>query len=251
MLPPADRLDWPAASRAASDRPCRARPPRPRWQAPAYRGEGRSTQGRPAGRRRAPPDRRSSVVLRAQAALALSETRPSGTPLRSSGARPSQGRWRARDFVARRRSSSLLHREALLSQGYPQALRRRVFFALAFARLVAGFAGRDAADFLTSSTTSCHQCSAGSLSKPSSRRRVSPNWGSWCQPSQSARLRHVPTITRRSGLSVGWRSCPPTQPGLFFAADRRARIAASHSPPASSFRWTCVTIVIIELVLLR
>src|SRR4029077_3709840 len=60
----------------------------------------------------------------------------------------------------------------------------------------------------------------------------------------------VPTITRRSGLSDGRRSCPPTQPGRFFAADRRVRIAVSHSRPAPSFRCTCVTIVIIELVLL-
>jgi hypothetical protein len=105
-------------------------------------------------------------------------------------------------------------------------------------------------NFLTSSTTSCHQCSAGPLSSPSSRRRVSANCGSWCQASQSARALHVPTITRLSGLSDCWRSCPPTQPGVFFAADRRVRIAVSHSRPAPSFRCTCVTIVIIELVLL-
>src|SRR4029077_13098998 len=104
--------------------------------------------------------------------------------------------------------------------------------------------------FLTLTTTSCHQCSAGPFSNPSSRCRVAANCGSWCQASQSARVRHVPTITRRSGLSDGRRSCPPTQPGRFFAADRRVRIAVSHSRPAPSFRCTCVTIVIIELVLL-
>jgi len=131
--------------------------------------------------------------------------------------------------------------------------RRRGFFVLAFdVRLVVCFeAGGGAASyFLTSSTTSCHQCSAGPFSNPSSRRRVAANCGSWCQVSQSARVLHVPTITRRSGLSDGLRSCPPTQPGRFFAADRRVRIAVSHSPPAPSFRCTCVTIVIIELVLL-
>ena len=136
---------------------------------------------------------------------------------------------------------------------HSRAYRRRGFFVLAFdVRLVVCFdAGGGAASyFLTSSTTSCHQCSAGPFSSPSSRRRVSANCGSWCQASQSARVLHVPTITRRSGLSDGLRSCPPTQPGRFFAADRRVRIAVSHSPPAPSFRCTCVTIVIIELVLL-
>src|SRR6266481_8190163 len=136
---------------------------------------------------------------------------------------------------------------------HSQAYRRRGFFVLAFdVRLVVCFdAGGGAASyFLTSSTTSCHQCSAGPFSNPSSRRRVSANCGSWCQVSQSARVLHVPTITRRSGLSDGRRSCPPTQPGRFFAADRRVRIAVSHSRPAPSFRCTCVTIVIIRLVLL-
>src|SRR6266852_3198362 len=136
---------------------------------------------------------------------------------------------------------------------HSQAYRRRGLFVLAFdVRLVVCFdAGGGAASyFLTSSTTSCHQCSAGPFSNPSSRRRVSANCGSWCQVSQSARVLHVPTITRRSGLSDGLRSCPPTQPGRFFAADRRVRIAMSHSPPAPSFSCTCVTIVIIELVLL-
>src|SRR5262245_46611534 len=42
----------------------------------------------------------------------------------------------------------------------------------------------DATAFRTSSTTSCHQCSAGEFSSPSSRWRVSANRGSWCQPSQ-------------------------------------------------------------------
>src|SRR5260370_25919474 len=134
-----------------------------------------------------------------------------------------------------------------------QTYRRRGVFVLAFdVRLVASFdaGGRVGLSSLTSSTTSCHQCSAGPFSNPSSRRRVSANFGSWCQASQSARVLHVPTITRRSGLSDGLRSCPPTQPGRFFAADRRVRIAVSHSCPAPSFRCTCVTIVIIELVLL-
>jgi hypothetical protein len=87
-----------------------------------------------------------------------------------------------------------------------------------------GAAGGDVAAFLTSSTTSCHQCSTGPLSNPSSCRRVSPNRGSLCHPSQSARVRHVPTITRLLGLSLGRRSCPPTQPGCFFAAARRLRM---------------------------
>src|SRR4029453_17187467 len=92
---------------------------------------------------------------------------------------------------------------------------------------------------------SCHQCSAGALSSPSSRRRVSANCGSWCQASQSARALHVPTITLLSGLSAGRRSCPPTQPDCFLAADRRVRMATSQSRPAPSLRCTCVTIVII------
>src|SRR5437667_3527077 len=136
---------------------------------------------------------------------------------------------------------------------HSRAYRRRGFFVLAFdVRLVVCFdAGGGAASyFLTSSTTSCHQCSAGPFSNPSSRRRVSAKCGSWCQVSQSARVLHVPTITRRSGLSDGLRSCPPTQPGRFFAADRRVRIAVSHSPPAPSFRCTSMTIVIDGLVLL-
>src|SRR5712671_5983593 len=56
--------------------------------------------------------------------------------------------------------------------------RRRGFFVLAFdVRLVAGFddGGGIASYFLTSRTTSCHQCSAGPFSNPSSRRRVSEN----------------------------------------------------------------------------
>ena len=61
-------------------------------------------------------------------------------------------------------------------------------------------AAEAAADFLTSTTTSWHQCSAGPLSNPSSRPRVAANCRSWCQASQSARVFHVPTITRRSGL---------------------------------------------------
>jgi hypothetical protein len=59
--------------------------------------------------------------------------------------------------------------------------------------------------------TSCHQCSAGALSRPSSRWRVSVNCGSRCHAPQSARVLHVPTITRLVGLSAGRRSCPPTQ----------------------------------------
>src|SRR5260370_10974886 len=134
-----------------------------------------------------------------------------------------------------------------------QTYRRRGVFVFAFdVRLVASFdaGGRVGLSFLTSSTTSCHQCSAGPFSNPSSRPRVSANLLSWCRASQSARVLHVPTITRRSGLSDGLRSCPPTQPSRFFAADRRVRIAVSHSRPAPSFRCTCVTIVIIHLVLL-
>src|SRR5260370_34853227 len=133
-----------------------------------------------------------------------------------------------------------------------QTYRRRGVFVFAFdVRLVASFdaGGRVGLSFLTSSTTSCHQCSAGPFSNPSSRPRVSANLLSWCQAAQSARVLHVPTITRRSGLSDGLRSCPPTQPGRFFAADRRVRIAVSHSCPASSFRCTWVTIVIIGLIL--
>ncbi len=132
---------------------------------------------------------------------------------------------------------------------HSQTYRGRRFFVLAFdVRLVASFdaEGGAASYFLTSSTTSCHQCSAGPLSNPSSRRRVSANCGSWCQASQSARVLHVPTITRRSALSDCLRSCPPTQPGRFFAADKRVRIAVSHSRPAPSFRCTCVTIVIMS-----
>ena len=137
---------------------------------------------------------------------------------------------------------------------HSQTYRRRGFFAFAFAaRLVARFdsGGGAASYFLTSSTTSCHQCSACPFSNPSSRPRVAANCRSSCQASQSARFLHVPTITRRSGLSDCRRSCPPTQPGRCFAADRRVRIAASHSFPAPSLRCTCVTIVIIELVILR
>src|SRR5260370_32920339 len=136
---------------------------------------------------------------------------------------------------------------------HSQTYRRRGFFVLAFdVRLAAGFdAGAGVASyFLTSSTTSCHQCSAAPFSNPSSRRRVSAKFRSWCHSSQAARVFHVPTITRRSGLSDCRSSCPPTQPGRFFAADRRVRIAVSHSCPASSLRCTCVTIVIIEVILL-
>ena len=117
-------------------------------------------------------------------------------------------------------------------------------FAFRFFRVVA-MGGVGAAAFRTSSTTSCHQCSAGALSSPSSRWRVSANVGSWCHPSQSARVLHVPTITRLSSLSTGRRSCPPTQPGRFLAADRRLRMTASQSRPAPGFRCTCVTIVFI------
>src|SRR5207302_2064828 len=129
-----------------------------------------------------------------------------------------------------------------------QAEDLRGLFVLPFAlRLLGDLAvgGGGVEAFRTSSTTSCHQCSAGALSSPSSRWRVSANCGSWCHASQFARLLHVPTITLLSGLSAGRRSCPPTQPDRFLAADRRVRMAASQSRPAPSFRCTCVTIVII------
>src|SRR5262249_45102928 len=99
--------------------------------------------------------------------------------------------------------------------------------------------------FRTSSTTSCHQCSEGTRSSPSSRWRVSVNCGSWCHASQSARVLYAPIITLLSGLSAGRRSCPPIQPDAFLAAERRVRMAASQSGPAPSLRCTCVTIVII------
>src|SRR6266851_7146552 len=108
--------------------------------------------------------------------------------------------------------------------------RRRGFLVLAVdLRLVATFdAGGGAASyFLTSSTTSCHQCSAGPLSNPSSRRRVAENCGSWCQASQSARVLHVPTITRLSGLSDCRRSCPPTNPVV---SSRPTDACASRCP---------------------
>jgi hypothetical protein len=129
-----------------------------------------------------------------------------------------------------------------------QVERRRALFGLPFVVRLLGdleLGGDGAAVFRTSSPTLCHQCSAGALSSPSSRWRVSVNCESWCHASQSARVRHVPTITRLSGLSAGTRSCPPTQPGRFFAANRRVRMAASQSRPAPSFKCTCVTIVLI------
>ena len=89
------------------------------------------------------------------------------------------------------------------------------------------------------------------VSNPSSRPACLCELRVLVPSSQVARVLHVPTITRRSGLSDGLRSCPPTQPGRFFAADKRARIAVSHSRPTPSFRCTCVTMVIIELILLE
>ncbi len=117
-----------------------------------------------------------------------------------------------------------------------QAEDLRGLFVLPFAlRLLGDLAvgGGGVEAFRTSSTTSCHQCSAGELSSPSSRWRVSVNCGSWCHASQFARALHVPTITLLSGLSAGRRSCPPTQPDAFLAADRRVRMAASQSRSAS------------------
>src|SRR4029453_6166832 len=130
----------------------------------------------------------------------------------------------------------------------PQAEDFRAPFLLPFAlRLLGDVAGGGGGveAFRTSSTTSCHQCSAGALSSPSSRWRVSVNCGSWCHASQFARVLHVPTITLLSGLSASRRSCPPPQPDAFLAADKRVRMAASQSSPVPSFRCTCVTIVII------
>jgi len=69
--------------------------------------------------------------------------------------------------------------------------------------------------------------------------------GHGAMPPSSRGFLHVPTIALLSGLSAGRRSCPPTQPDRFLAADRRVRMAASQSRPAPSFRCTCVTIVII------
>src|SRR5215470_13775149 len=134
------------------------------------------------------------------------------------------------------------------TRGVRHAERPRGFFVLPLAfALLSDLEGgwRAGVALLTSSTTSCHQCSAGALSSPSSRWRVSVNFGSWCHASQLARVLHVPTITLLSGLSAGRRSCPPTQPDAFLAADKRVRMAASQSPPAPSFRSTWVTIVII------
>ena len=130
--------------------------------------------------------------------------------------------------------------------GYAERLRGRLVLCFTFA-LLTDF-DRDGARvdaFRTSSTTSCHQCSHGTFSNASSWRRVSVNCGSWCHPSQSRRLFHVPTITRLSGLSADRRSCPPIQPGRCVAAERRRRMMASQSRAAPSFRCACVTIVII------
>src|SRR3989441_8193271 len=129
-----------------------------------------------------------------------------------------------------------------------QAEDLRGLFVLPFAlRLLGDLAvgGGGVEAFRTSSTTSCHQCSAGALSSPSSRWRVSVNCGSWCHASQFAPVLHVPTITLLSGLSAGRRRCSPTQPDAFLAADSLVRMAASQSRPAPSLRCTCVTIVII------
>jgi hypothetical protein len=134
-----------------------------------------------------------------------------------------------------------------------QAEGLRGLFVLPFAlRLLRGLkVGGDGVEaFRTSSTTSCHQCSAGALSSPSSRWRVSVNCGSWCHASQFARVLHVPDYTLLSSLSAGRRSCPPIQPDASLAADRRVRMAASQSRPAPALRCTCVTIVIIRLALL-
>ena len=57
--------------------------------------------------------------------------------------------------------------------------------------------------------------------------------------SQSARVLHVPTITRRSALSDCRRSWPPTQPGRFFAAGVTCRsrlyFTSGAGPPAPSW----------------
>src|SRR4029450_3428092 len=106
----------------------------------------------------------------------------------------------------------------------PQAEALRAPLLLPFARrllgdLAGGGGGVEA--FRTSSTTSCHQCSAGAPSSPSSRWRVAANWGSWGPASRSARVRRAPPITLLSGLSDGRMSCPPTEPDAFLAADSR------------------------------
>ena len=68
-------------------------------------------------------------------------------------------------------------------------------------------------------------------------------WGSRCHASQSARVRQVPTITRRLGWFSTRRSCPATQPGRSFAAPMRARMTVSHFCSAPSRRRISVTTV--------
>ena len=179
----------------------------------------------------------------AAVAVDVSASAPAGQALFSCGASP-RGFGVIRDFSL----VNDLIRPRQQRRRDRQAEDLRGLFVLPFAlRLLGDLAvgGGGVEAFRTSSTTSCHQCSAGALSSPSSRWRVSVNCGSWCYASQFARVLHVPTITLLSGLSADRRSCPPTQPDAFLAADSLVRMAASQSRPAPSLRCTCVTIVII------
>src|SRR5437773_3874754 len=122
-------------------------------------------------------------------------------------------------------------------------LYRLLFFEPLFPAPLGAAGARLVPPFLTSSTTSCHQCSSGPVTSPSSWRRVSANRGSLCHSSQSARVFQVPMITRLLGFSSERRSCPPTHPCCFLAPVMRDPMTASHFRSTPSFSSTFVTIV--------
>src|SRR5207245_413850 len=136
-------------------------------------------------------------------AVGVSASAPAGQALVSCGASP-RGFGVIRDFSL----VNDLIRPRQQRRRDRQAEDLRGLFVLPFALRLLGdleLGGGGVEAFRTSSTTSCHQCSAGALSSPSSRWRVSANCGSWCHASQFAWLLHVPTITLLSGLSAGRR----------------------------------------------
>lgn len=69
-------------------------------------------------------------------------------------------------------------------------------------------------DARTSSSTSSHASCLGTPSSPSSRACVSTNAGSLCKATQSARVCHVPIITRPWSPSLGIRSGSLCRHGL-------------------------------------
>src|SRR5260370_18883059 len=86
-----------------------------------------------------------------------------------------------------------------------------------------------AADFLTSTTTSCHQCSAGPLSNPSSRPRVAAVWLIGLPEELSS---HPPRALFRGRQTSAHRGVPLVSSPFFEVYVRHNRHHRVRPPPS-------------------